>query len=63
MIEGLLGVRDNLAGPTLGLADLAAGANLSVIDYMGEAPWDDFPQTRMWYARLKSPPVVPRHPG
>lgn len=68
MLEALLGARDSLAGPTLGLADLAAGANLSVIDYMGEAPWDDFPQTRMWYARLKSRPsfrtlLADRQPG
>ncbi len=68
MMEGLLATRDWLGGPGLSLSDLAAGANLSVIDYMGEAPWDDFPQTRMWYARLKSRPsfrplLADRHPG
>ena len=62
MIEGLLARRDWLAGPAMSMADLAAGANLSVIDYMGETPWQDFPMTRMWYAKLKSRPSFRRHP-
>jgi glutathione S-transferase len=55
-LEGLLGERDWLAGRQLSLADMAAGAHLSVIDYFGECPWEAFPATRLWYARLKSRP-------
>lgn len=47
--------RDGLAGP-LGLADYAAAAHLSCIDYFGDVPWDDFPQAQVWYARIKSRP-------
>ena len=68
MTEALLARRHWLAGPDLSLADLAAAAHLSVIDYMGEAPWDDFPHARGWYARLKSRPsfrplLADRQPG
>jgi glutathione S-transferase len=48
--------RNWLAGDALTLADLAAGANLSVVDYMGDVPWDEFPLAKEWYARLKSRP-------
>lgn len=48
--------RNWLAGETLSLADLAAGAQLSVIDYLGDVPWNAFPLAKDWYARLKSRP-------
>ena len=48
--------RNWLAGEMLTLADLAAGAHLSVIDYLGDVPWDAFPLAKEWYARLKSRP-------
>ncbi|MDP9127259.1 MAG: glutathione S-transferase family protein [Pseudomonadota bacterium] len=48
--------RNWLAGPSISLADLAAGAHFSVVDYMGDVPWNDFPLAKEWYARLKSRP-------
>lgn len=48
--------RNWLAGDQITLADLAAGAHLSVIDYMGDVPWNDHPLAKEWYARLKSRP-------
>jgi len=56
VLEGLLATRDWLAGPYFSLGDIAASAHLSVIDYMGEVPWADFPATKHWYVRLKSRP-------
>lgn len=54
---GWLSERRNwLAGDMLTLADLIASAHLSVIDYLGDAPWDEFPIAKEWYARLKSRP-------
>jgi glutathione S-transferase len=44
-IEGLLAERDWLAGKRLSLADFAAAAQLSVIDYFGDVPWRDYPAT------------------
>ena len=49
--------RNWLAGDILSLADFAAGANLSVLDYLGDVPWDMFPLAKEWYARLKSRPA------
>lgn len=46
-----------LAGDEMSFADLAAAAHLSVIDYLGEVPWDAFPGARLWYARIKSRPA------
>lgn len=45
-----------LAGEDLSFADLAAAAQLSVLDYLGEVPWDDQPAARAWYQRVKSRP-------
>jgi len=49
--------RNWLAGSEISVADLAAGANLSVLDYLGDVPWDAFPLAKEWYARLKSRPA------
>jgi glutathione S-transferase len=43
-----------LAGEELSFADLAAGAHLSTVDYLGEVPWEEFAVAKTWYARLKS---------
>ena len=40
----------------MSLADLAAAAHLSAIDYLGDVPWEDFPRAKEWYVRLKSRP-------
>lgn len=48
--------RSWLAGDQFGLADIAAGAHLSCIDYLGDVPWDDHPSARDFYARIKSRP-------
>ncbi len=45
-----------LAGDRLTYADLAAGAALSTLDYMGEIDWGSYPTARDWYQRLKSRP-------
>ncbi len=47
-----------LAGEALSFADLAAGAHLSVIDYLGDVPWHDYPAAKSWYQRLKSRPSM-----
>jgi glutathione S-transferase len=40
----------------LTLADLAAAAHLSAIDYLGDVPWDEDETAKNWYARIKSRP-------
>ncbi len=47
-----------LAGEDLSFADITAAAHLSVIDYLGEVPWDDYPYAKEWYARFKSRPSM-----
>jgi glutathione S-transferase len=46
--------RSWLAGDDFSLADVAAAAHLSCLDYIGDVPWDDHPEARGWYARIKS---------
>lgn len=48
--------RSWLAGPELSLADLAAAAHLSAIDYLGDIPWAEYPAAQAWYQRIKSRP-------
>ncbi len=50
--------RNWLAGEQLSLADLAAAAHLSCVDYLGHVPWEEHPVARDWYARIKSRPIM-----
>jgi glutathione S-transferase len=45
-----------LAGASISLADFAAAAHLSVLDYAGDVDWGISPPAREWYARIKSRP-------
>ncbi|MYE02323.1 MAG: glutathione S-transferase family protein [Alphaproteobacteria bacterium] len=57
-VDLLLEKRHWLAGNDFSLADIAAGAHLSSLDYMGAVPWSDHPPAHEWYARFKSRPSV-----
>jgi glutathione S-transferase len=48
--------RNWLAGPRITFADLAAGAAISVADYLGEVNWEADEFLKQWYSRLKSRP-------
>ena len=48
--------RSWLAGDHFSLADIAAAAHLSVVDYLGDVPWDGHPGAKDWYVRIKSRP-------
>jgi len=45
-----------LAGESFSLADIAAAAHLSCLDYIGDVPWEKFPIAKDWYVRIKSRP-------
>ncbi len=45
-----------LAGPVFTLADIAAAAQLSCVDYVGDVPWENHPGAKDWYVRVKSRP-------
>jgi len=55
-LNWLLEQRDWLAGRTLSLADLAGGAHLSCLDYLGEINWESRSALKDWYQKLKSRP-------
>lgn len=55
-IGALAEQRSWLAGDDLSLADLAAAAHLSAIDYLGDVPWAEHPVAQTWYQRIKSRP-------
>lgn len=57
-----------LAGDELSMADLAAAAQISTIDYLSELAWDEQPSVKAWYVRIKSRPsfrtlLADRMPG
>jgi glutathione S-transferase len=56
-IEHLIAAKNWLAGDRMSYADLAAAAALSVADYMGEVPWQEAAEAKVWYMRLKSRPA------
>ena len=56
-IGWLAETRTWLAGPTISLADFAAAAHLSVLDYANDVDWKYNGAAKDWYARLKSRPA------
>lgn len=55
-VEWLVLRRNWLAGEAFSYADISAATQLSVIDYLGDVPWDKYPDAHDWYARIKSRP-------
>lgn len=55
-VSDLADRRTWLAGERLSIADLAAAAHLSTIDYFGDVPWFRYPAAKSWYQRMKSRP-------
>lgn len=55
-IGWLMATRNWLAGERLSYADLAAAAQLSAADYLGDVPWHENETAKNWYARVKSRP-------
>ena len=45
-----------LAGASISLADFAAAAHLSSLDFIGDLDWSMSPAAKDWYARIKSRP-------
>ena len=48
--------RNWLAGGVFSIADIAAAAHLSSVDYLGDVPWEDHISAKEWYVRIKSRP-------
>ena len=55
-IAFLIQRRNWLAGDRMTLADIAAAAHLSCVDYLGDVPWEKHEDAKNWYARVKSRP-------
>lgn len=55
-IDYLIDTRPWLAGAQMSMADLAAAAQISVVDYLGGIDWAGHEQTRGWYSVFKSRP-------
>jgi glutathione S-transferase len=55
-IGWLAETRKWLAGGNISLADFAAAAHLSVLDFTGDVDWSLSAPAREWYARMKSRP-------
>jgi glutathione S-transferase len=45
-----------LGGDAFSIADIAAAAQLSALDYLGDVPWAEHEPAKDWYARIKSRP-------
>lgn len=55
-IDWLCENRNFLAGDNFSLADIAATAQLSIIDYLGDVPWEGYKNAKLWYSKIKSRP-------
>lgn len=45
-----------LAGDNFSMADISAAANLSILDYLGDVPWETYKNAKLWYSKIKSRP-------
>lgn len=45
-----------LAGADFSIADIAAAAHLSCLDYLGDIVWESYESAKDWYMRVKSRP-------
>lgn len=55
-IDWLVERNNYLAGNNFTLADISAAAQLSVIDYLGDVPWESYKNAKLWYSKIKSRP-------
>lgn len=55
-IDWLTERHNYLAGDDFSLADITAAAHLSVVDYLGDIPWDGYKNAKLWYSKIKSRP-------
>ena len=53
----LLDQRRWLAGNDMTLADFAAAAHISALDYISDVDWTRYPLVKDWYAKIKSRPA------
>ncbi|MEP3673865.1 glutathione S-transferase family protein [Sulfitobacter sp.] len=53
----LLDQRRWLAGDAMTLADFAAAAHLSSLDYISDVDWNSCPEVKDWYVKIKSRPA------
>jgi glutathione S-transferase len=53
----LLEERRWLAGDMLTMADFAAAAHISALDYISDVDWNRSPSVKDWYAKIKSRPA------
>ncbi|MBR2300257.1 MAG: glutathione S-transferase family protein [Alphaproteobacteria bacterium] len=55
-IDWLTERNNYLAGDEFSLADVAASAHLSVLDYLGDVDWENYKNAKLWYSKIKSRP-------
>ena len=55
-IAWLAARRNWLAGDDFSLADIAAAAHLSTLDFLDDIRWADHDEVKLWYQRVKSRP-------
>lgn len=55
-IDWIVERNNYLVGNDFSLADISAASQLSVIDYLGDVPWEDYKNAKLWYSKVKSRP-------
>lgn len=55
-IDWIVEKNNYLVGSDISLADISAAAQLSIIDYLGDVPWEDYKNAKLWYSKIKSRP-------
>lgn len=55
-LEWLLEKNAFLASDNISLADISASASISLLDYLGDIPWEKYKTAKLWYSKIKSRP-------
>ena len=56
-LNWLLERRKWIACDLLTVSDFTAASHLSSLDYINDVNWDDFPNVKDWYSKIKSRPA------
>ena len=48
--------RNYLTGDVFSYADISASAQLSILDYLNDVPWENYKNAKLWYSKIKSRP-------
>lgn len=55
-LDYLTSKRKWMAGNSFSMADICVASHVSILDYLGDIRWNEYPNAKDWYVKIKSRP-------